>query len=149
MSNKLDGIKIHEVCLTYNHADRVLRNLINDRLYNFNIGLVEWLLLGVIDQAPKSGITLSEIAVKLDVSQPQVTALMDKVASQRWVRQKVHKQDRRSRMAVLTIKGKRQLDDIESDMKQFLEVWLSEVPDDQLKSAGQLAHRIANYRPTE
>lgn len=149
MSYKLDDIKMYETCLVHTRADRVLRTITNNLLAEFNITMMEWLLLGVVSEANRSGITLSDIAKRLDVSQPQVTALMDKVVTQRLVRQKVHKQDRRSRTAVLTIKGKRLLDNIETSFKEFMKTWLSEIPEDQLAAYASLVQRIANHETPE
>lgn len=142
----LSSITMYHACLVHARADRVLRTLVNNQLDNFQITMMEWLLLGVIDEGPKDGITLSKIAEALDVSQPQVTALMDKVIDQKLVRQKIHKHDRRSRTAVLTIKGKRLLEKIEATVSAFMKEWVSEVPKNELESYAKIVMRIANYR---
>jgi DNA-binding MarR family transcriptional regulator len=95
--------------------------------------MMEWLLLGVVGEGPDNGMSLSDIAKRLDVSQPQVTALMTKVSKQRLVRQKVQRHDRRSRHVVLSTRGQRMLDLIEDAIATRLKEWLADVPREQLK----------------
>ncbi len=147
MDHDLGRIHMYKACLIHVKADRVLRSIVSGILAEYEVTTMEWLLLGVIDDSPKTGITLSHIAGRLDVSQPQVTALMDKVIEQGLVRQRVHKQDRRSRTAIITIKGKRLLDRIEESVQSFMETWLSELPKEQLRTYAETVTRIANYKP--
>lgn len=145
MEHDFSKVKMYEACLMYVNADRVLRGIIEEQLRDFDMSLTDWLMLGVIDGGPTSGITLSDIAVALGVSQPQVTMLMANAIQLGLVRQRVGKKDRRSRTAVLTVKGKRLLDSIEEKVKDFMKVWLSEIPSQQLMAYSQSVVRIANY----
>jgi len=111
-----------------------LRAMVGNCLEQFKITMMEWLLLGVVGEAPKEGITLSHIADALDVSQPQVSALMDEVLSQRLVRQKVNKKDRRSRTVALTPKRARLVERIEAAITNHLKEWLAEIPKEQLQA---------------
>lgn len=145
MEHDLGQIKMHTAGLVYSRADKVLRNIIDNLLKESSLSLSEWLLLGVIEDSPKTGIKLTNIAESLGVSQPQVTALMTKAVKQGLVRQRVGKHDRRNRTAVLTIKGKRLLDSIEENVQAFMKIWLSEIPAEQLKTYSETVIRVANY----
>ena len=136
---------MYQACLLHSRADRILRTIVSKQLEQFRITMMEWLLLGVVSEA-KDGITLSQIAQALDVSQPQVTALMDKVAAQKLVKQKVLRQDRRSRSVVLSTRGKYLVEDIEETITQELRGRLAEVPPEQLEAYLLTVKFIAEQR---
>jgi DNA-binding MarR family transcriptional regulator len=129
----IPSISMYQACLLHSRADRVLRSLVAGQLEALKVTMMEWLLLGVVGEGPDNGMSLSDIAKRLDVSQPQVTALMTKVSKQRLVRQKVQRHDRRSRHVVLSTRGQRMLDLIEDAIATRLKEWLADVPREQLK----------------
>lgn len=137
---------VYQACLAYFRADHALRTAANRVLGEFKISMMEWLLLGVVSDGPKNGITLSHIAVELDVSQPQVTALMNRVLDQKLVRQRVHKTDRRSRTVVLTPRGMRTLDAIETAAKEYTASMLGDVPREQLDAYLLTVRQVAELR---
>ena len=138
-----------QACLLHSRADRVLRTVIGNLLARFRLTMMEWLLLGAVNEGPKEGITLSAIAKVLDVSQPQVTALMDKVSTQKLVKQKVLREDRRSRSVVLTIRGRRLVEDIEEAMSDYLKTWAEHVPPEQLEAYLRTVRTIADHQLTD
>ncbi len=126
-------ITMYQACLLHSRADRVLRALVADQLDYLKLTMMEWLLLGVIGEGPEEGLSLSEIAKRLDVSQPQVTALMVKVGQQKLVKQKIQRRDRRSRHVILSPRGQRMLTHTEEIIAQKMDNWLAEIPTDQLQ----------------
>lgn len=137
---------MYQACLLHSRADRVLRTVVSNQLERFNVTMMEWLLLGVVNEGPKDGITLSKIADVLDVSQPQVTALMDKVLAQKLAKQKILKQDRRSRSVVLTTRGKHLLEKIETSIADYIRNWLNDVPPEQLQAYWETIRYISQHR---
>lgn len=72
---------------------------------------MEWLLLGVLDRGSQKGCSMSTIAASLEVTLPQVTALVTKLLNLKLVTQKAAASDRRSRVVMLTSKGRQTLDE--------------------------------------
>lgn len=147
MDEQTERPTMYQTCLLHARADRVFRTIVSSQLDQFKITLMEWLLLGVVKDAAKSGVTLSQIAKALDVSQPQITALMDKVASQNLVRQKVLRSDRRSRSVVLSTRGLKLVDNIEETIGAYLNEWWGNVPAEQLDAYLKTVRAISEFRP--
>lgn len=95
---------IYEICLAHSRMDRELRTNIANQLDKHELTMMQWLLLGTLS-GEKKGLSMSEIARLLDITLPQVTALLVGLAQRKVVKLKTQKRDRRSRHAVLTTKG--------------------------------------------
>lgn len=98
-------MNMYEICLLHAQSDRSLRAAIASLLEESKITMMEWLLLGVVAAGPSKGMTMSEIAQSLNVTLPQVTALVNKLLPLKLVKQKSASTDRRSRLVSLTNKG--------------------------------------------
>lgn len=96
---------MYEICLLHAHSDRLFRASIAAHLERSHITMMEWLLLGAVKDGSSKGVTMSEIATALQVTLPQVTALVNKLLPLKLIRQKSASTDRRSRLVQLTNKG--------------------------------------------
>lgn len=98
-------MNMYDMCLLHARSDRALRSYIASHLHDSKITMMEWLLLGVINEGGVKGSSMSEIAGALHVTLPQVTALVNKLLPLKLVKQKSATTDRRSRLVSLTQKG--------------------------------------------
>lgn len=98
-------MNMYELCLLHAHSDRIFRASIASHLEKSHITMMEWLLLGVVKDGANKGVTMSDIATALQVTLPQVTALVNKLLPLKLIRQKSASADRRSRLVQLTNKG--------------------------------------------
>jgi DNA-binding MarR family transcriptional regulator len=119
------------------------------QLENFNVTMMEWLLMGVVCHGPKQGITMTDTAATLDVTLPQVTALTAGLTKAKLLRQKVSRQDRRSRRLVCTQAGKQLLDETETAADTALRDWLSDIPGDQLQAYLKTIEMLASKKSQE
>ena len=142
-------ITMYEVCLLHSRADRALRLVIARHLDQFNVTLMEWLLMGAVNAGPKEGITMSAVAGALDVTLPQVTALTASLTKAKLLKQKVSRKDRRSRRLVCTSAGKKMLQDIEKAADHGMKEWLSEIPEEQLEAYFSTIKLLAERKPQE
>ena len=104
---------MYEISMQHARADRALRNIIARELEQFKVSMMEWLLLGVVVGGPDKGMSMSSIAASLDVTMPQVSALVGNLIDQKLVKQKALKEDRRTRVVTPTARGKVLLKDME------------------------------------
>lgn len=104
---------VHQVYFWHHKTDLVMRGVLSSELEGFRLSLAEWLLLGIVSEGPEDGVSLSEIAKHMGVSQPQVTGLMSNITNQKLVRQKVQRRDRRSRHVTLSTRGQHLLSQAE------------------------------------
>jgi DNA-binding MarR family transcriptional regulator len=119
------------------------------QLESFNVTMMEWLLMGVVCQGPKQGMTMTDAATTLDVTLPQVTALTAGLTKAKLLKQKVSRQDRRSRRLICTTTGKQLLEETEQAANAALREWLSDIPDEQLEAYLKTIEILANKKPQE
>ncbi len=119
------------------------------QLEQSQVTMMEWLLMGVVCHGPKQGITMSDAAGTLDVTLPQVTALTAGLTKSKLLKQKISRQDRRSRRLICTPAGKQLLDETETAANAALREWLSDIPDEQLDAYLKTIEILANRKPQE
>lgn len=146
MDDGENTISMYQACLLHSRADRALRMVVSRQLEQFNVTMMEWLLMGVVCAGPKEGMTMSAVAGALDVTLPQVTALTASLTKAKLLKQKVSRQDRRSRRLQATPAGKRLLEDIEKAVNTALRDWVADIPPDQLKQYLQTVTLLANRK---
>lgn len=138
---------MYQTCLLHSRADRALRLVVSRKLEQFNVTMMEWLLMGVVQNGPKEGMTMSEVASALDVTLPQVTALTARLTKLKLLKQKVSRQDRRSRRLAVTSAGRKLLGEMEGDVDGALREWMSDIPEDKLKNYLDTLETLASRKP--
>jgi DNA-binding MarR family transcriptional regulator len=142
-----EPITMYEACLLHSRADRTLRLIVAKQLEQYNITMMEWLLLGSVQNGPKEGVTMSSVAATLDVTLPQVTALTTGLTKNKLVKQKISRQDRRSRRLTMTPAGKKLLSAVEEEARKVLRNWVADIPRDQLMTYLKTEEILANRKP--
>jgi DNA-binding MarR family transcriptional regulator len=104
------------------------------QLDDFKLSMMEWLLLASVCNGPTSGMSMSEVAAVLDVTLPQVTALMNDLVAMKLVKQKVDAADRRSRKLMCTLQGKRLLGKVEHAINKAMRQWLQDVTHEEFQA---------------
>jgi DNA-binding MarR family transcriptional regulator len=147
MENNVEvGVSMYEACLLHSRADRALRLVVSKQLEQFNVTMMEWLLMGAVYYGPKEGMTMSAVAQALDVTLPQVTALTAGLTKQKLLKQKISRQDRRSRRLICTTAGKKLLEEIEQAVNTAMREWVSDIPRDQLEVYFKTVEALANKK---
>ena len=144
-----DSLTMYQACLLHSRADRALRLVVSRKLEQFNVTMMEWLLIGVVDAGPKEGMTMSAVASALDVTLPQVTALTASLTKLKSLKQKISRQDRRSRRLVVTHSGKKLLTEIEEVVNEAMKEWVVDIPKEQLQTYLRTVEVLANRKPGE
>lgn len=135
---------MYELCLLHARADRAMRSVVSKQLDSQGITMMEWLALGVVVAGPKDGVSMTHIAKVLDVTMPQVTALIGNLVSQKMIKQKVLATDRRGRQVIATIRGKRTLDKLEGIIAKSMRAWSKNIKKEQLKNYIMTVSDLAN-----
>ena len=117
---------LYDMCLVHTRADRALRMFMGNALETYNVTFMEWLMLSITCQGPKSGVGMTAVAVELDVTLPQVTSLANKLLEQGYIEQQIQAHDRRARNVVPTARGRRVWQTVERQITPLLNDWLVE-----------------------
>ena len=142
-------VTMYQTCLLHSRADRALRLVVSRKLEQFNVTMMEWLLMGVVQSGPKEGMTMSAVAGALDVTLPQVTALTARLTKLKLLKQKISRQDRRSRRLVVTNNGKKLLTEIENEVDGAMNEWMAGIPEAQMKTYLETLEVLASRKPGE
>ncbi len=124
---------MYEFCLGHTRSDRLIRSTVSQKLESQNMTLMAWLALGSIAAGPKTGMSMTEISQTLDVTLPQVTALVSDLEDRKLAKLKVMSADHRSRLATATAKGKRVLNKIEGMIQKEMYSLTKGIPPSQLR----------------
>jgi amicyanin len=135
---------MYELCLMHARADRAMRSVVARQLDTHQLTMMEWLALAVIARGPKKGLSMSAVAQTLDVTLPQVTALVAGLTEANYVRQRVLPSDRRGRQVMTTLRGRRLLVKLEAVIASAIRDWTSEVPPEQLRTYFKTVHQLAH-----
>ncbi|HSX23481.1 MAG TPA: MarR family transcriptional regulator [Candidatus Saccharimonadales bacterium] len=125
---------MYELCLSHVRADRTMRAAIGKQLESYQLTMMEWLALGVVLAEPKDGVSMTQIAETLDVTLPQVTALVGNLLKLKLIKQKTLARDRRGRQVTLTLKGRRTLRKLEDTISHTMQRWSEDIPENQLQT---------------
>ncbi len=130
---KFDLPTMYELCLMHARADRAMRVVVSKQLESQHLTMMEWLALGVVAAGPKEGVSMSQIASTLDVTLPQVTALIGNLLENRMIKQKVLASDRRGRQVISTTRGKHTLSKLESKIAAAMREWSKDINREDLR----------------
>lgn len=136
-------LTVYDLCLLHTRADRAMRTTISLQLEHHQLTFMEWLVLGVVSHASKQGHSMSEIAGYLDVTLPQVTALVNGLTEKKLVNQSISPFDRRGRQVHITAKGSRVLARLESMLRSALHTWSKDIPPNHLYTYALTLDRLA------
>lgn len=114
-------------------AYRTLRLRVAGCLERYDLTPTMWSLMGIVLQA-RDGIRLSEVARRLEVKAPLVTMLANTLLDRGYVTRIPHPIDKRAKLLIVTPKGRKFMQTVETEMNNELAVLLHGVTADELKA---------------
>jgi len=125
---------VYKLGLLHAKADRAFRGLFSECLRSSNITMMEWLVLGVIINGSSKNISMSAIANELNVTLPQITALVNGLLHQKMVKQRFSAKDRRTRLVIVTSKGNMVYSDALKLMVEDSSGWFGNLSEDDINA---------------
>src|SRR5579883_1628019 len=95
-------LSMYQTFLLHIKADRNMRSIVSAQLAAHNLTMMEWLLLGIISEAPKNGLSVSQLAESANVSMPQITTLTGHLLRDGLIKQEAHAADKRARITLIS-----------------------------------------------
>lgn len=124
--------KPHYEAIIQSRGYRILRNVVSAVLEKeTQLTLPEWSLLGLIADQPN--IRPVEVASILDVDPPFITVIIAKLVGLKLITTQANKIDRRSKVLILTRKGKKLINDIEHKINDKVNALLEGVNLEEMK----------------
>ena len=100
-------------------AYRLLRGNVTACLRAYNINPTSWVLLGIIKEA-KDGVRLVEVANTMNVKAPLITTLVQDLIAKGLIELLPHRTDKRVKLLMLTVAGKRFMKKVEVSLEKSL-----------------------------
>jgi len=142
-----------ELSLAHSRADRALKSSINKALEKFELTLLEWLLLSVVNTAGNNGLSMTAVSTALNINLAQTNVLAIKLVRRRLIRQRTQKHDRRTRHLIVTAKGKFICERSKSPLKKLHRSISSEFSSDELvrfmQDLERMNHAVTTAQPAK
>lgn len=122
-------------------SSKALREAVTRGLGKHGLSPTAWSLLGAVASSP-NGIRLVELAERLGVKAPFVTALAHDLVDRGLIERAQHQFDKRAKLLVLTRKGKQFVADVESDVEAELSVLLAGLTEADLRAYQKVLETI-------
>ncbi len=130
--------------LLYSKNINSLKIIIARSLEEKDLNYIDWLVLKTISTS-KDELTVSEVAFMFDLSFPQTTLLLKKLAKKSLVRQKVSPKDRRVKYLKCTRKGNKLVFEVGEAIQHAMRYWLFDLSDNELKEFHIILKKINSF----
>ena len=128
------GILLGEVC-------RGWKARLNDRLRPLGLSQSKWLALLHLSRC-KGGVIQKDLASLIGIEGPTLVRLLDRLEADGWVKRKISKQDRRSKIVHLTKKAQPALIKIHMIATHLRQEILSSIREAELETSLQALEKI-------
>ncbi len=132
----------HRRALVHNKAYRFLRSTLAAPLATYDLSLPEWTLLGLLFD--EGNHRISELATKLNVEVPQVTATVKQLEKKGCVNVSRDPDDSRAKQIELTQKWARQMPSIEKAVQGKIDPLFSSLSPKEMAAYFKVLTTIAN-----
>lgn len=116
----LSTVSTYHAGILQSKAHRSLKNLVNGLLEKYDLTMLQWFILGLVHDAGKKGIRISDIAQQLDTTLAFVTNHINLLETRQLVHRSVDESDTRVRIVVLAPGSKAKVEAIEKDLRKVM-----------------------------
>ncbi|HJP96156.1 MAG TPA: hypothetical protein VJ843_02165 [Candidatus Saccharimonadales bacterium] len=137
--------KSYEVGIAHMLLTRKMGNLRNTILEPYQLSSVEWFVMGIVlSKSADGGIRITDLAALFDVKTTYITAIVNKLKALDYVNAVADSTDARVRLVVITKKGAKAAETIETKITGAAEkVLQGKVTEDQLAGFFMVMHELA------
>lgn len=122
-------------------SHKALRDTVTRGLGKHDLSPTAWSFIGAVAHSP-NGIRLVELAERLAVKAPFVTAMANDLVERGLIERVQHQFDRRAKLLMVTKKGKQFVAEVESDVAAELRALLRGVSEDELRAYQKVLETI-------
>lgn len=129
----MNTISSYSVMLAKMRAFRATKDVIAKSLQDFDITIMQWLLLGYVEKNT-DGTTAGAIAEELNITMPLVTRFTAVLSSKGMIIITPLPQDKRTKIINITEAGKELLLSSDPIVKRALKDWLAPIPQEEVRT---------------
>lgn len=120
---------------------RAWRNKVNERLRPLGLSEAKWTTLLYLSRC-EGGLIQIDLAKRIGIEGPTLVRLLDRLEADGWVRRKLSKTDRRSKVIVLGRKAQPVLKEIRGIVHGLREETMAGLTEREIATALKVLHRI-------
>lgn len=121
---RVTDITTYKAAIMQSRAHRALKTHISYFLRDYGLTMMQWSIIGLVAEAGKGGIRISDLAKQLDTSLAFITTSINVLEAKGMVARGVHDQDSRAKLVRLTESFAPKVGTIEKDLADKLSEWL-------------------------
>ncbi len=137
---------VNERCKDIMRGDKSLHSLANRELKRYKLNFMQWLMLGVIDRGPDTGLSVTNVADQLGISLGQASTLGSSLVVAKLARQRTQLSDHRNRHLLLSARGRVVLENSDTAVSASFDVWLKTIPKQQLTFYHRVSKALAHQK---
>lgn len=119
-------IPTYRAAVTQSRAQRALKIKVSELLRSHGITMMQWSIIGLIFEADKVGMRISDLAKELNTSMAFITTIVNILEAKGVVQKTNHERDSRAKIVRLSDDFKPKVSEIEGHMHSQLDDWLNE-----------------------
>lgn len=116
----------YRVAVTQSRANRAFKTKMAQLLKQHNITMMQWTIIGLVHDAGKDGLRISDLAKQLDTSMAFVTTTVNMLEAKGAVQKSSHERDSRAKLVRISQDFAAQVSEIEATINADIEKWLTQ-----------------------
>lgn len=122
---KFTDIPTYRAAVAQSRAQRALKIKVSELLKQHGITMMQWSIIGLIFEAEKPGLRISDLAKELNTSMAFITTIVNILEAKGVVQKSSHERDSRAKVVRLSDEFKPKVGEIERLMHAQLDEWLA------------------------
>lgn len=116
----------YRMAVMQSRANRAFKLKMAQLLRQHNLTMMQWTIIGLVQDGGKAGLRISDLAAELDTSMAFVTTTVNMLEAKGMVQKTSHERDSRAKLVRITDSFKSKVKAIEKDLHSHIEKWLSD-----------------------
>lgn len=123
---RLSNTPTYRAAVIQSRANRAFKSKMSDLLKAHNITMMQWTIVGLVSDAGKDGLRISDLAIELDTSMAFITTTVNMLEAKGMVQKSSHDRDSRAKLVRLVETFQPKVTEIEKDLHGHIQKWLGE-----------------------
>lgn len=123
---RLSTTPTYRSAVTQSRANRAFKAKMSHLLKQHNVTMMQWTIIGLVGDAQKDGLRISDLASELDTSMAFITTTVNMLEAKGIVQKTSHERDSRAKIVRLSDDFRPKVAAIEADLNAHIQKWLTE-----------------------
>lgn len=122
---KFADISTYRAAVTQSRAQRALKLKVSDLLRQHGITMMQWSIIGLVNESGKTGMRISDLAHELNTSMAFITTIVNILEAKKVVQKTSHERDSRAKVVRMHDSFRPKVEAIEASLHTQMGDWLN------------------------